>query len=133
MASVVGSLVKIRDAVEQRASDGNEDRSDLNPPESKQGDGDVDVDGSGEESDDGEEDILPIDAHRNEIVNHVRAHRITVIHGETGMELETRYKLCVTRLTVFADASIIGCGKSSRLPVMLLKDAKARKEVMELF
>ena len=39
---------------------------------------------------------LPIDAHSDRIVAHVREHRVTVIHGETG------------------------CGKSSRVPLILL-------------
>ena len=42
---------------------------------------------------------LPIDAHREEILAHVRNNRVTVIHGETGS------------------------GKSSRLPMMLVEDA----------
>lgn len=45
---------------------------------------------------------LPIDAHREEILEHVRNNRVTVIHGETGS------------------------GKSSRLPVMLVEEAMAR-------
>jgi hypothetical protein len=43
-------------------------------------------------------DVLPIDAHRDEILAHIAKHRVTVIQGETG------------------------CGKSSRLPQMLLED-----------
>ena len=39
---------------------------------------------------------LPIDAHADRIVRHVDEHRVTVIHGETG------------------------CGKSSRVPLLLL-------------
>lgn len=45
---------------------------------------------------------LPIDAHREKILKHVRNNRVTVIHGETGS------------------------GKSSRLPVMLIEDAMER-------
>ena len=41
--------------------------------------------------------VLPIDAHADRIVAHVRAHPVTVIHGETG------------------------CGKSSRVPLILLE------------
>jgi HrpA-like RNA helicase len=43
-------------------------------------------------------DVLPIDAHRAEILAHIHTHRVTVIQGETG------------------------CGKSSRLPAMLIRD-----------
>ncbi|CAM9262140.1 unnamed protein product, partial [Phaeothamnion confervicola] len=39
--------------------------------------------------------VLPVDAHRDEIVQHVKEHAVTIIHGETG------------------------CGKSSRVPLML--------------
>ena len=41
--------------------------------------------------------VLPIDAHAERIVSHVKENRVTVIHGETG------------------------CGKSSRVPLILLK------------
>ena len=41
---------------------------------------------------------FPIDGHRDEICAHVRNNRITIIHGETG------------------------CGKSSRVPQMLVED-----------
>ena len=41
--------------------------------------------------------LLPIDAHADRIAAHVREHRVTVIHGETG------------------------CGKSSRVPLILLE------------
>jgi len=44
---------------------------------------------------------LPIDAHRDKILAHIAACRVTVIHGMTG------------------------CGKSSRLPAMILEDAEA--------
>lgn len=47
-------------------------------------------------------DILPIDEHRDSIVNHISTHRVTIIHGETG------------------------CGKSSRIPVFLYEDAKRK-------
>lgn len=47
---------------------------------------------------------LPIDDHKDEILDHIRNNRVTVIHGETGS------------------------GKSSRLPVMLVEDAIARGE-----
>jgi len=40
---------------------------------------------------------LPIDDHEDHILENIRNHRVTIIHGETG------------------------CGKSSRVPVMLLK------------
>ena len=49
-------------------------------------------------------DILPIDAHREEILDRIKNNRITIIHGETG------------------------CGKSSRLPAILLEDADSRGE-----
>lgn len=42
---------------------------------------------------------LPVDAHRDVILQHVRTHRVTVINGMTG------------------------CGKSTRIPVMLWEDA----------
>lgn len=42
---------------------------------------------------------LPIDAYRDEILEHVRNNRVTVIHGETGS------------------------GKSTRIPVMLVEEA----------
>ena len=42
-------------------------------------------------------DILPIDAHKDEILARIASDRVTIIHGETG------------------------CGKSSRLPLMLLE------------
>ena len=45
---------------------------------------------------------LPIDQHREEILHRIGRDRVTVIHGETG------------------------CGKSSRLPLMLLEDAENR-------
>eukprot|EP00670_Eutreptiella_braarudii_P001218 CAMPEP_0174296030 /NCGR_PEP_ID=MMETSP0809-20121228/46610_1 /TAXON_ID=73025 ORGANISM="Eutreptiella gymnastica-like, Strain CCMP1594" /NCGR_SAMPLE_ID=MMETSP0809 /ASSEMBLY_ACC=CAM_ASM_000658 /LENGTH=1189 /DNA_ID=CAMNT_0015398745 /DNA_START=56 /DNA_END=3622 /DNA_ORIENTATION=+ len=40
---------------------------------------------------------LPVDAHRQEILSHVARHRVTLVQGETG------------------------CGKSSRVPLMLLE------------
>ena len=43
---------------------------------------------------------LPIDAYREEILHRIARDRVTVIHGETG------------------------CGKSSRVPAMLLEHAK---------
>ena len=45
---------------------------------------------------------LPIDEHRKKILDHIERDRVTIIQGETG------------------------CGKSSRLPVMLLEDADSR-------
>ena len=45
---------------------------------------------------------LPIDEHRDEILYRIGRDRVTIIQGETG------------------------CGKSSRLPVMLLEDATSR-------
>lgn len=72
---VVETLIKIRDAAEERSSvQSTEGASSTNP----------DQDGSDNESEDTQEELLPIDSHRNEIVQHVRTHRITVIHGETG-------------------------------------------------
>ena len=32
---------------------------------------------------------LPIDAHMNKILSHIRSHRCTVIHGETGHLYQT--------------------------------------------
>ncbi|CAN0313956.1 unnamed protein product, partial [Hapterophycus canaliculatus] len=43
--------------------------------------------------------VLPIDAYREQILEHVRNNRVTVIHGETGS------------------------GKSTRIPVMLVEEA----------
>lgn len=43
---------------------------------------------------------LPIDAYREEILHRIARDRVTVIHGETG------------------------CGKSSRVPAMLLEHAR---------
>lgn len=45
---------------------------------------------------------LPIDGYRDEILHRIASDRVTIIQGETG------------------------CGKSSRLPVMLLEDAASR-------
>lgn len=45
---------------------------------------------------------LPIDGYREEILSRIASDRVTIIQGETG------------------------CGKSSRLPVMLLEDATSR-------
>ncbi|CEP01768.1 RNA helicase [Plasmodiophora brassicae] len=50
----------------------------------------------------GHDDVLPIDAHRDRIIDHIDRHRVTVIQGETG------------------------CGKSSRIPSMIL-DAEVRR------
>jgi hypothetical protein len=50
----------------------------------------------------GPADVLPIDQYREEILRRVGGSRISVIGGETG------------------------CGKSSRLPVMLLEDAVSK-------
>jgi len=47
-------------------------------------------------------DALPIDSHRNEILQRINQSRVTIIHGETG------------------------CGKSSRVPLMLLQDAERK-------
>lgn len=51
---------------------------------------------------------LPIDAHRSEILSGVYNHRVIIIHGE------------------------VGCGKSSRLPVILLDDAQYRDETCRM-
>jgi HrpA-like RNA helicase len=48
----------------------------------------------------GVSDRLPIDDYREEILTRIARDRVTIIHGETG------------------------CGKSSRLPVILLEDAE---------
>ena len=45
---------------------------------------------------------LPIDEHKDEILGRINRDRVTIIHGETG------------------------CGKSTRVPVMLLEDADRR-------
>ena len=45
---------------------------------------------------------LPIDEHKHEILSRIHRDRVTIIHGETG------------------------CGKSTRVPVMLLEDADLR-------
>eukprot|EP00400_MALV-I_sp_L67-5_P000506 gene506-599_t len=47
-------------------------------------------------------DLLPIDHHKEKIIGHIVKHRITCIQGETG------------------------CGKSTRVPVMLYEDWKDR-------
>ena len=47
-------------------------------------------------------DILPIDHHKDRILDKIKTDRVVIIHGETG------------------------CGKSSRLPVMIYEDAMAR-------
>eukprot|EP01043_Picozoa_sp_COSAG02_P042222 COSAG02_NODE_3571_length_6533_cov_8.215981_1_plen_496_part_10 len=46
--------------------------------------------------------VLPIDAHREDILRHIKRHRVTIIQGETG------------------------CGKSSRLPHMLMQSGGPR-------
>lgn len=43
---------------------------------------------------------LPVDEHRDKILQHVRAHPVTIINGMTG------------------------CGKSTRIPVMILEDSR---------
>ena len=50
----------------------------------------------------GVRDLLPIDAYKEEILYRIKRDRVTIIHGETG------------------------CGKSSRLPVILLEDAEEK-------
>eukprot|EP01044_Picomonas_judraskeda_P002805 COSAG03_NODE_213_length_10549_cov_7.843349_2_plen_1370_part_00 len=49
---------------------------------------------------------LPIDAHREDILRHIKHHRVTIIQGETG------------------------CGKSSRLPHMLMQSGGPRVKMM---
>lgn len=52
--------------------------------------------------------MLPIDAHKERIMAHIAAERVTIIHGETG------------------------CGKSSRVPVWLtMADRSARMFVSQ--
>jgi hypothetical protein len=63
-----------------------------------------DSDGDFEEDKVSDRETLPIDAHRREILHRIRRDRVTIIQGETG------------------------CGKSSRIPVMLLEDAQRRGE-----
>eukprot|EP00741_Cyanophora_paradoxa_P019425 tig00021127_g18752.t1 len=53
-------------------------------------------------------DRLPIDGHREEIVEYIRTHRVTCIQGETGS------------------------GKSSRVPLFLLQDARALGEPVNM-
>jgi HrpA-like RNA helicase len=48
--------------------------------------------------------VLPIDAYREKIIAHIAEHSVTIIHGMTG------------------------CGKSSRLPQMLLEDGESLKK-----
>jgi HrpA-like RNA helicase len=50
-------------------------------------------------------EMLPIDEHRETILERIRFDRVVIIHGETG------------------------CGKSSRLPQFLLEDAIEKGEV----
>ncbi|KMS65147.1 hypothetical protein BVRB_038950, partial [Beta vulgaris subsp. vulgaris] len=40
-------------------------------------------------------DMLPVDKHRQRILDHIRNHRVTIVQGETG------------------------CGKSTRIPEMI--------------
>jgi len=51
---------------------------------------------------------LPIDEHEESILENIRNHRVTIIHGETG------------------------CGKSSRVPVMLLKNPPPQNELSKV-
>lgn len=48
--------------------------------------------------------ILPVDSHRDHILETVHNNRVVIIHGETG------------------------CGKSSKIPLFILEDCEARKE-----
>ena len=67
------------------------------------------VDDDDDDEDDAAENVagaLPIDAHRDEILAHVRKHRVTVVVGETG------------------------CGKSSRLPLMLMQQPGVKRPKM---
>ncbi|KAG5189754.1 P-loop containing nucleoside triphosphate hydrolase protein, partial [Tribonema minus] len=52
---------------------------------------------------------LPIDDHRDEILQHINDHRVTIIHGETG------------------------CGKSSRVPLMLLEELGSGRHGARMF
>ena len=54
-------------------------------------------------------DILPIDQHRERILAQIAKDRVTIIHGETG------------------------CGKSSRLPAMLLEHAELTGQNCKMF
>ena len=69
----------------------------------------VDSDAATDDGDDLAQGALPIDAHRETILAHIAAHRVTVIVGETG------------------------CGKSSRLPVMLLQSGGSAKRPVKMF
>ena len=51
---------------------------------------------------------LPIDQYRSQILEKIQRDRVVFIHGETG------------------------CGKSSRLPVMIYEDAIARRKVWNI-
>jgi HrpA-like RNA helicase len=52
---------------------------------------------------------LPIDDHRDEILENIFNNRVCIIHGETG------------------------CGKSSKVPLILLEDARERGESVKMF
>lgn len=54
-------------------------------------------------------DKLPIDDHKDRILSRIESDRVTIIHGETG------------------------CGKSSRLPAILLEHAESRGEMCRMF
>jgi HrpA-like RNA helicase len=59
------------------------------------------------EAEDGQ-NKLPIDAYREDILRRVSRDRVTIIHGETG------------------------CGKSSRLPLILLENAEEKGELCRM-
>lgn len=67
---------------------------------------------------------LPIDAHMKRILSHIRSHRCTVIHGETGFHF-----FILTSYFMKFNFMNLGCGKSSRVPEMILRDCHQRNEV----
>jgi HrpA-like RNA helicase len=62
---------------------------------------------------------LPIDTHAHTITSHIREHRCTIIQGETGEFSSLSLVILV----------VVGCGKSSRVPELILKDCESRNEV----
>jgi 5'-3' exonuclease len=67
------------------------------PEDIPEGDNDETLTETGPQNATVERKTLPIDAHQDIIVNNIQNNRVTIIHGETG------------------------CGKSSRVPIMLLE------------
>jgi HrpA-like RNA helicase len=63
--------------------------------------------------------MLPVDQYREEILSRIQKDRVTIIHGETG-------KLQIISLRNNLIGGSVGCGKSSRIPVMLYEDSETR-------